>query len=139
MRCNILRVIVLLFIIVSCQPNYQEPDVTLDRVREVEISPPDSSSGTVTTQSNPSDTSLHQKIQDSSGKFHLIYGSFKKYTRAKKLRRKLQDSGYNPEIHSAKNGYYRVAIKSFERWRNATSCLQEYYKRGDTTVWIVYR
>lgn len=70
--------------------------------------------------------------------FHIVAGSFKKYENAQSLQQKLRMKGFDPTILDKQNGFYRVAIKSFD---NRNVALQEFNRlrsqHRDLKLWLL--
>jgi hypothetical protein len=70
--------------------------------------------------------------------FHIIAGSFKRYQNAQVLSKKLSEKNFTPTILDKQNGYYRVAIKSFD---NRNLALQEFNRlrsqHRDLKLWLL--
>ena len=77
-------------------------------------------------------------IEPPAQNFHIIVGSFKDFSNARRLHNQLSDQGHEPQIMEASNGYYRVAILSTGEAAIASDKLNDIRKlTGFESAWIL--
>lgn len=69
------------------------------------------------------------------GSFYIIAGSFKARQNALQKMESLSGKGYQCEIHSVDNGYYRVSIGSYKTKEEALNVLTR-LKKGMSDIWL---
>lgn len=79
-----------------------------------------------------------KKTHESYSKaFHLVAGSFKKYSNAKSLASRAKRMGFDVEILKADNGFHRVSLEQYEDEANATDHLYRIRQHGKFQVWLL--
>lgn len=69
---------------------------------------------------------------------HIVVGSFKDFSNARKMHNQLSEKGHDPKILEASNGYYRVAIFTTKDPGMASDQLTEIRKaEGFKSAWIL--
>lgn len=137
-----LLVLLFLWLVSSCHPG--EPDQDSIRLKDtlkkiLYREKPDSLQNNY-KQPLSSDSFVVQTEKETyEAGFYMITASFHNAEKAREFSAKLRDAGKSPKILKSSEGYYRIAVRKFNRWRMATTYLQEKYQAGDTTIWILHK
>ena len=123
-------------------------------VQELLVSPPDTDTqfaepeagftepeaGSVETEAEPAviEATTAKTYFTSETSYHIIVGSFKGIDNARQLKQKMVDEGYEAEILTGENSFYRVSAKHYPLKKDAVTALasirdQQAYK----SAWIL--
>jgi nucleoid DNA-binding protein len=116
-------------------------------VQELLVSPPDTDTqlaepeaGSVEPEAEPAviEATTAKTYFTSETSYHIIVGSFKGIDNARQLKQKMVDEGYEAEILTGENSFYRVSAKHYPLKKDAVTALasirdQQAYK----SAWIL--
>lgn len=71
-----------------------------------------------------------------SSRYYMIVGSFQNELFAEKYARKLQEMGYQSQVISASNGYYRVSAKTYSSYREGVDDINNFRATVSASAWL---
>ena len=78
-------------------------------------------------------------LDESEGRYHIIFGSFKEDGNAEKMKARLEQHGYSPKILLFENGFEVVSVKAYDDYGKAYHDMMQVYLEMEICpddIWI---